>query len=583
MDNILKFLIRLQADGGNVMSVARETTAQLDSISRRANSTCGKLREAFSFRNFKSNLMSVPGMELITNPYVAVGASIAAITKIGAQAEQTSAAFTTLVGSESKAAAVLKDINKFAAATPYSDLDLIANAKMMLSFGVNADKVNGYLKELGDIAGGDKNKLNSLSLVFGQVASAGKMSGQDLLQFINAGFNPLKELQKMTGKSYKDLQNMMSKGQISADAVSAAIKHATSAGGAFYGMNEKLSKTTLGKMSTVMGNIELNAANLFKKISPLVNSIIDLFSAIVPPIFAALNKIFDAIGNVINFIIKWKTELTYLAAVVGVGLVVFNGWTIAMYALVGVIKICSIATKIWAGVQWLINIAMSANSIGIVIVAVAALTAGVVYCWNKFAGFRAFILTMWSTMKGFGNIIKNYVIDRFKTLLSGLGKVASAFQKLFSGDFNGAATSALGGIKDIGGVSSARRAFGATKRLANGVSGQYRSNLKKQNKVVKTTRKKSTISSPSLKGSSEDFEFGAATNKNKKGKNKKGGKTADELATGGTRNTSITMNIGKFFDNINVAMNDKTDTAELERVVLQSINRSLAIATSTDR
>lgn len=254
-----------------------------------------------------------------------------------------------------------------------------------------------------------------------------------------------------------------------------------------------------------------------------------------------------------------------------------------MYALVGVIKICSIATKIWAGVQWLINIAMSANPIGIVIVAVAALTAGVVYCWNKFAGFRAFILTMWSTMKGFGNIIKNYVIDRFKTLLSGLGKVASAFQKLFSGDFNGAATSALGGIKDIGGVSSAGRALGATKRLANGVSGQYRSNLKKQNTVAKATRKKSTISSPSLKGSSEDFEFGAATTKKKKGKNKKGGKTADELATGGTRNTSITMNIGKFFDNINVAMNDKTDTAELERVVLQSINRSLAIATSTDR
>ena len=43
------------------------------------------------------------------------------------------------------------------------------------------------------------------------------------------------------------------------------------------------------------------------------------------------------------------------------------------------------------------------------------------------------------------------------------------------------------------------------------------------------------------------------------------------------------MNIAKFFDNINVYMNDKTDTAELERVVLQSINRSLAIATGGGR
>ena len=78
---------------------------------------------------------------------------------------------------------------------------------------------------------GDKEKLGGLSLVFGQVASAGKMQGQDLMQFINAGFNPLKELQKMTGKTYAELQDMMSKGRIGFDAVAAAIAHATSEGG----------------------------------------------------------------------------------------------------------------------------------------------------------------------------------------------------------------------------------------------------------------------------------------------------------------------------------------------------------------
>ena len=62
-----------------------------------------------------------------------------------------------------------------------------------------------------------------------------------------------------------------------------------------------------------------------------------------------------------------------------------------------------------------------------------------------------------------------------------------------------------------------------------------------------------------------------------------GRKSAEEIATGGPRNTSISMHIGKFFDNINVYMNDKTDTAELERTILQSMNRALAIAASTDR
>ena len=64
----------------------------------------------------------------------------------------------------------------------------------------------------------------------------------------------------------------------------------------------------------------------------------------------------------------------------------------------------------------------------------------------------------------------------------------------------------------------------------------------------------------------------------------RGGKsTADALATGGSRSSNIHITIGKFFDNIQVTMNDKTDTAELERVVLQCMNRALSIATSTDR
>ena len=249
MDSVLSFLIKLKADGGNVVNVAQQASRQLDEISRKATSTGSALRRAFSFESFKGSLMSLPGMEFLTNPYTLISAGVGAVTALGAQAEQTSVAFTTLVGSEEKAAGILKEINDFAAKTPYGNLDLTDNAKTMLNFGVQADKVNGYLRQLGDIAAGDKNKLGSLSLVFGQVASAGKMSGQDLLQFINAGFNPLKELEKMTGKTYAELQDMMSKGQIGFDAVAAAINHATSEGGAFAGMSDKLSQTVSGKFN----------------------------------------------------------------------------------------------------------------------------------------------------------------------------------------------------------------------------------------------------------------------------------------------------------------------------------------------
>ena len=105
------------------------------------------------------------------------------------------------------------------------------------------------------------------------------------------------------------------------------------------------------------------------------------------------------------------------------------------------------------------------------------------------------------------------------------------------------------------------------------------------------------ISAPSLKGSNEDYSglFGAASGggSNKGGKGSRigtgkhgglgGGRTtAEAMATGGTRNTSINISIAKFFDNINVTMADKTDTAELENIVVQTMNRALAIAVSTD-
>lgn len=590
MDSVLKFLIKLQANEGNVLSVARQASQQLDEISRKATSTGARLREAFSFDNFKGSLMSLPGMQFLMNPYTMISAGVGAISAIGAQAEQTSVAFTTLVGSEEKAAGILKEINEFAANTPYGNLDLTDNAKTMLNFGVQADKVNGYLRQLGDIAAGDKNKLGSLSLVFGQVASAGKMSGQDLLQFINAGFNPLKELEKMTGKTYAELQDMMSKGQIGFDAVAAAINHATSAGGAFEGMSDKLSQTVSGKFSTLMGNVQQAAVEMFEQIKPIVNDIMDLFLAIVPPIANVIKGIFSVIAGVIGFIVKWKTELGLLAGVVAVGTIAFNLHTIAIWALVGVVRVVTAVTKAWEGVQWLLNVALNANPIGIVITVIAALVAAVVYCWNKFAGFRAFILTMWATIKGFGNIIKEYLIDRFKTFLSGIGKVGQALAKLFNGDFKGAWSSAVEGVKDITGISSAEKAFKSTKQLAGGVAAEYDKNyrIESQKQQQKDPKKEAAIATPGTKGSTEEVVFNAASGgmngKDKKGgKGKSGNKTAEALATGGTRNTSITMNISKFFDNIYVTMADRTDTAELERIVLQSMTRALAIATSTER
>ena len=578
MDSVLKFLIKLQADSGNVLTVARQTTRQLDEITRKANTVGARLREAFSFSNFKSSLMSIPGMSFLTNPYTLIASGIGAVTKLGMEAETTATAFSVLVGSEEKAAGLLKQLDKFAADTPFNKLQLTQNAQQMMNFGVASDKVMGYLQQLGDISGGNAERFSSLSLVFGQVSASGKLMGQDLLQFINAGFNPLKELEAMTGKSYKELQELMSKGEITFDHVAAAMAHATGEGGKFHGMMEKQSQTLGGRWSTMVDTIQQKALALFDKIAEPLKGLLDIVNMIIPPIASVFEFLFSIIGGVINFILKFKTELGYLSVVVGVATVCFKAKTIALYGLVGAMKIAAAVTKVWEGVQWLLNIAMNANPIGIVITVIAALVAAVVYCWNKFAGFRAFILTMWDVFKGLGEIIKTFVIDRFKELLGGLGDLGQALLKLFSGDFSGAWDTAKSGVRKLSGVDSGAA---AAKRIKELYVDSWDKNYAEQ--TAADFPVSNEIEAPEQKGSPTGLVFGnGGDGSGGSGGGKGGKKTAEAIATGGTRNTSINMSISKFFDCINVYMNDKTDTAELERVILQSINRSLAIATSTE-
>ena len=487
---------------------------------------------------------------------------------------------------------MLDEISNFAAKTPFGKLDLTENAKTMLNFGVETGKVLPLLKQLGDISGGNKQTLQSLSLVLGQVSAAGKLAGQDNLQFINAGFNPLQELAKMTGESYAKLQDRMSKGQITFENVVQAIQHATGEGGKFFGMMDKKSQTVAGKWSTILDNVQTSAVNMFNQVQSPIGDLLDLINDALPHITAIIESLFSHLVAGIQFIIQYRTEFAILAGVIGTVLAVSKAYSAALLIYQGVMTVVTAATKIWTGVQWLLNAALAGNPIGLIIIGIAALVAAVVYCWNKFAGFRAFILTMWDTLKGFGNIIKDYIINRFNEMLVGLGKLGEALKKLFSGDFQGAATSAMEGFKKLSGVESTAKAINGTKRLVSGVGGNFQTHLRQEQQKDKKTsfaKKENKISTPGLSGSTGAVVFGEGESKGKKGKKgKKGGKkggrkSAEELATGGTRNTSITMHIGKFFDNINVYMNDKTDTAELERTILQSMNRALAIAASTDR
>ena len=582
MNSILKLLIKLQSDSGNVMTEARKVITQLESIQEKASSVGASIKKAFSPSALGDSLMSIPGMQFLTNPYTLLASGIGAVAKIGAEAEMTATTFTALAGSEEKAKSILGEIGKFASESPFGKLNLTRNAQQMLSFGVSTDKVMTYLKQLGDISAGSKDRLASLSLAMGQVTTNGKLMGQDLLQFINAGFNPLKELQKMHPEvTYEALQEAMGKGAISADMVASAIEHATAEGGQFHGLVKSTAQTIGVRWTSLMEQLREMAIQLFEQIRPFISSFLDLFSKAIPYISKAISGFFSILAGVINFVKNWWRELALVGSIIGIVAIAINAKTIALTAYAGVMSVVSIATQAWTAMQWLLNVAMSANPIGIVIVAVATLTAGIIYLWNKFASFRAFLMTAWDTFKELGSIIKDYVVNRINEMLEGLGKVGKALQLLLSGDFSEAWATFKDGVGNLAGKDSAKTAVLQTKQVIEGVKGDWQRNLEKeQAKNLKKLEKKTQIETPALKGSAPSEKLDLSGGKG--GKGGKGNKTAEAIATGGSKPTIINVSIRNLIERFEVTMMDRADTNEIERVVLQALNRSLAIATSTD-
>ena len=185
------------------------------------------------------------------------------IVSVRAEFESMETSLKVLLGgNEERLNSIMGQIKEYALASPLNTKDMVGAVQMMTSFGIEAEKSIDYLKAIGDVSMGDAGKFNSLALAFSQMSSAGKLMGQDLMQMVNAGFNPLEEISRKTGKSIGELKNEMSKGAISSKMVQDAFISATSAGGKFFGMSSEGAKTLNGQISM----LEESFDNMFNEI-----------------------------------------------------------------------------------------------------------------------------------------------------------------------------------------------------------------------------------------------------------------------------------------------------------------------------
>lgn len=300
----------------------------------------------------------------------ALGSGIMSVVDSARKLEDAEANFIPLMGGAEKARQLVGALNTAAAETPFQ-FDDIQKAVTSLLPTMNGDieKTVDTFKMLGDTAGGNAQKLDSITRGFSKAMLKGKVDMESLNMIAEAGVPIFGQMAKQLGYGEKNMEGFfkaVSSGKVTTNDLIATFKTMTSEGGIFYEGMIIASKTTSGVLSTLSDNIEMTAATIGTAFLPYIKqgalAIIDMTGAIRDWLTDGdnLQESLSAIGAVMAFLVP----------------------AIAGYMVVT--KASTVATQAWTAAQWLLNAAMDANPIGLLVAATAAAAAGIAYLATQY-------------------------------------------------------------------------------------------------------------------------------------------------------------------------------------------------------
>ena len=196
---------------------------------------------------------------------------ISNIAHVRGEFQQLEVAFKTMLGSEDKANALMQQLVKTAATTPF-DLQGVANgAKQLLAYGENVENVNDDLIRLGNIAAGLSQPLGDIVYLYGTTMTQGRLYTADLNQFTGRGIPMIRELAKVFGVAEGKVKGLVEAGKVGFPEVQKVIQNLTNEGGMFFNLMQEQSKTIAGQIS----NIEDAIATMFNEIGKANEGIIN--------------------------------------------------------------------------------------------------------------------------------------------------------------------------------------------------------------------------------------------------------------------------------------------------------------------
>lgn len=203
------------------------------------------------------------------------------IFNVRSQFQQLETSFTTMLGSEQKAGALMDELIQTAARTPFNLTDVTEGAKQLLAYGIQANEVNDTLVHLGDIASGLNIPLSQLVYLYGTTISQGRMFTVDLRQFMGRGIPMAETLGQIMGKTTQEVQQAVTDGKVGADLVKEAIVKMSSEGSKFGGLMNKQAETLQGRWSNIEDTIDQAINSIGQKTQGIFGTGLDLISSLI--------------------------------------------------------------------------------------------------------------------------------------------------------------------------------------------------------------------------------------------------------------------------------------------------------------
>lgn len=292
-----------------------------------------------------------------------IGKFVNQMMQVRGQFQQTEMAFKTMLQSEEKADALMKQLIRTAAVTPFGVEDVTEGAKQLLAFNVAAEDVNKTLIGLGDVAAGMGLNLKDLVMLYGTTIAKGKMDTMDLYQFLNRGIPIADEIAKVMGldvtNAIKEVQKQIKAGKVTSDIFIQAMQSMTAEGSKFGGLMEAQSKTITGQISNIKDAIEQMFNDLGKSQEGVINTGLGVVSTLV--------ENWETVGKVLMTVVA--AYGAYKAAVITMIAI-----EKARIAIGSAQAFLSLARSISSAkdAMLLFNMATSANPLGLLLGTVAA-------------------------------------------------------------------------------------------------------------------------------------------------------------------------------------------------------------------